>query len=159
MNAGIPFPCLLGSQSLYPAVFWTHWFCCGHPNQAGKENISHFHSSLIVSKENCGNKHLSGFEKGQCKTCSYSLLPFPLCLWRLRWQTDLEQERWDRARPGSTFPYSHSPEPAASEGRQPPLLVKGYLQLQLTYGYNSVRTKFPSPVGVHLISTDYSAQN
>lgn len=90
---------------------------------------------------------------------SYSLLPFPLCLLpAFGGSGDLERERRDRAWPGPAFPYNHSPVPAASEGRQPPLLVEGYLQLQLTYGYNSIRTKFPSPVGVHLTTTD-SAHN
>lgn len=55
----------------------------------------------------------------------------------------------------SCIPCNHTSVPAPSEGRQPPLLVKGYLQLQLTYGCSSMRTKFPNPMGVHLTSTDW----
>lgn len=46
------------------------------------------------------------------------------------------REWWDRdrAQAAPAFLYNHAMVPAPSEGRQPPLLVKGYLHLQLTYG-------------------------
>lgn len=105
----------------------THWFCCGHPNQAGMHNTSHLHLSIIVWLQEQWwetslriNTYLR-LEKGQCKMCSYSLLPFHLGLppaFEEAGAGDKRsfcRERWDRPLPHvHSFRGQVAPSPGGS---------------------------------------------